>query len=330
MFRVFLQVLISRNNASLWAVRLGAATGVLLSVLGLMGCGDRQVEAREELHARRYGFTIEDFQRAARDEDVAAMGFFVKAGIRPDVKDREGNTAMLAAAGAGKTRAVAWLLGVGAQPDRPGGGKVTPLIAAARAGSVETVKILLERGADPLARDERHFCALTAAACEGHSEVIRGLGSRSCPTLDEALQVASLQGRTSAVDALLAGGASVLSTSRERRTPLMYAAARGHVPVARLLLHNGANRFSLDRNDLTALDLAREGGHIEMMELLSQGEGEAVPPQGRVTVDGTAEPAGDSTPPKAVLPAATGVRGQSATGLRSGGRVPTVGRPASS
>ncbi len=329
-FRVFLQLLLSRHSASLWAVRLGAVTGVLLSVLGLMGCGDRQVEAREELHERKYAFTVEDFQRAAREDDVAAMAFFLKAGMRPDVKDRSGNTALLAASGSGRPRAARWLVEAGAQPDRPGAEKVTPLVAAARAGSVETVKLLLEKGADPAARDEKHFSALTAAAFAGHSEVIRVLAPRCKGDLDEALQVAALEGRTAAVDALLAGGASVLSTSRERRTPLMYAAARGHVPVARLLLHNGANRFSMDRNDLTALDLAREAGQIEMVELLSLGEGEPAPPRGRVTVDEGAGPPGTAGAGRSNVPASTGARPENGTGGRSGRSVRTSGTPASS
>ena len=88
-------------------------------------------------------------------------------------------------------------------------------------------------------------------------------------SLDEALQIASLQGKTGVIDALLAAGADVFSRSRENKTPLMYAAANGHADAVRLLLQHGSNPLALDNNDRTAVDFASAAGHTGIVALLN-------------------------------------------------------------
>ena len=234
------------------------ATGIFL--LGLSSCGDTQKEARSELTAKSFTFTVDEYIRAAREGNVTALRYFLEAGMAVDVTDAEGATALFRAAENGRSEAVAFLAGHGADTAVTGTRFDTPLIAAARSGSVESVQALLAAKADPSVRTNKNWTALTAAAYRGQVDLVRLLAPLGSESLDEALQIASLQGKPEVVDTLLASGADVFSRSKENKTPLMYAAAHGHRDVVRLLLLNGSNPLLLDNENQTAADLAMAAG----------------------------------------------------------------------
>lgn len=243
------------------------ATGIFL--LGLSSCGDTQKEARSELTAKSFTFTVDEYIRAAREGNVAALRYFLEAGMAVDVTDAEGATALFRAAENGRSEAVAFLAGHGADTAVTGTRFDTPLIAAARSGSVESVQALLAAKADPAVRTNKNWTALTAAAYRGQVDLVRLLAPLGSESLDEALQIASLQGKPEVVDTLLASGADVFSRSKENKTPLMYAAAHGHRDVVRLLLLNGSNPLLLDNEKQTAADLALAAAHPEVVALLN-------------------------------------------------------------
>jgi hypothetical protein len=207
--------------------------------------------------------------RAARDGEVDALKQFLAAGMAVDVEDAEATTALFRAAQYGRAEAAKLLISRGANVNVSGTGWDTPLIAAARAGSLETVQALLDAGADAGRRSEKNWTALTAAAFAGNSEIIKLLSDKGHDSLDEALQIASLQGQTSVIDALLNAGASVFSRSKDNKTPLMYAAMNGHLDAVRILLMHGANRFALDSRDRTAADHAAAAEHHEIVAFLN-------------------------------------------------------------
>jgi len=243
------------------------ATGILF--LGLASCGDKQQEARSELTAKAFTFTVDEYIRAAREGNVTALRHFLEAGMAVDVTDGEGATALFRAAQAGRSEAVAYLAGRGASTAVTGTGFDTPLVAAARVGSVESVRALLAAKADPAVRTMKNWTALTAAAYRGEVDLVRVLAPLSSESLDEALQIACLQGKPEVVDVLLASGADVFSRSKENKTPLMYAAANGHQDVVRLLMLNGSNKLLIDNEKQTAADLAVAAGHPEVVHLLN-------------------------------------------------------------
>lgn len=243
------------------------ATGIFL--LGLSSCGDTQKEARSELTAKSFTFTVDEYIRAAREGNVSALRHFLEAGMAVDVTDAEGATALFRAAENGRAEAVAFLASHGADTAVTGTRFDTPLIAAARSGSVESVQALLAAKADPAVRTNKNWTALTAAAYRGQVDLVRLLAPLGSESLDEALQIASLQGKPEVVDTLLASGADVFSRSKENKTPLMYAAAHGHRDVVRLLLLNGSNPLLLDDEKQTAADLAMAAAHPEVVALLN-------------------------------------------------------------
>jgi ankyrin repeat protein len=234
----------------------------------ISSCGDKQQEAKHELSAKSFTFTVEEFMRAAKEGNVTALKHFIEGGMAVEVKDGEGSTALFRAAQAGRSEAVQFLLGQDARTDVTGVGFDT-LVVAARSGSADTVQALLTAKADPSFRTDKNWTALTAAAYTGEVECVKRLAPLSRDSLDEALQIAALQGKTEVIDALLAAGADVFSRSRENKTPLMYAAANGHADAVRVLLLHGSNPLALENNDRTAVDFASSGGHKEIVALLN-------------------------------------------------------------
>ena len=109
----------------------------------MVSCGDKQQEAKQELSAKSFTFTVEEFIRAAKEGNVTALKHFLEAGMLVDVKDGEGSTALFRAAQGGRSEAVQFLLGQGARTDLTGVGFDTPLVAAARSGSAESVQAML-------------------------------------------------------------------------------------------------------------------------------------------------------------------------------------------
>lgn len=239
-------------------------------ILGLAtSCGDPQQQSKQVLQARDFKFTVDDFMRAAREGQVSSLRHFLEAGMEVDVRDGEGATALFRAAQAGRPEAVAFLLQQNASTEVTGPGGDSPLIAAARSGSPATVKILLDAKADPAFRSEKNWTALTAAAYRGDNETVRLLAPVSSGSLDEALQIAALEGKTEVIDTLLAAGADVFSRSKDNKTALMYAAANGHAEAVRLLLLNGAPRLAMDSEEKVAADYAAEGGHQQVLDILA-------------------------------------------------------------
>ena len=200
----------------------------------------------DRLARRGYGFSVEDFHRAARAGDAESVQEFLTAGMAADVPDEAGMTALGAACEGNGTEVARVLLKSGAKVSAPVANGRTPIMLAAAGGSGELVRLLMENGADARARDAEGWHPLVLATWNGRTETANVLAAQATAgDLDDALLLASLQGNVEMTDLLLRRGASVLAEDAEGRTPLMIAASHGHVDVARRLMDNGANRFAL-------------------------------------------------------------------------------------
>lgn len=85
--------------------------------------------------------------------------------------------------------------------------------------------------------------------------------------LPPIVQAAS-QGRTAAVTALIAQGASPDTRQADGRTALMVAADAGHFDTVRALMSAGAQRDLKDPAGRTAFDYAFEKKHSDIIALL--------------------------------------------------------------
>ena len=91
-----------------------------------------------------------------------------------------------------------------------------------------------------------------------------------CSFKSGQLRVASSDGETDKVQALLAQGADVNNTDNEGRTALMVAALRGHTEIVQSLLEQGGDVNAKDNNGRTALMTAENMGYVEIIRMLKK------------------------------------------------------------
>jgi ankyrin repeat protein len=82
------------------------------------------------------------------------------------------------------------------------------------------------------------------------------VNSRREPYGNTPLKIASVQGDTTLVEALLAAGADVNARNEDDMTALHYAVSQGHPDVVRVLMLAGADPNRLDRYERSPLDYA--------------------------------------------------------------------------
>lgn len=106
---------------------------------------------------------------AAARGDLDLVRKLLVKGAQVDAQDSDGDTALKAAAVAGKREVLRFLIEKGADPNKRAGIlESTPLICAAEMGHADIVQLLLAQGADPAVRDKKGRTALTIAERNGH------------------------------------------------------------------------------------------------------------------------------------------------------------------
>jgi ankyrin repeat protein len=249
--------------------------GMLVTVMAvslalLPGCKRRGETVKSDLGEAGYKMTTEDWFRASRGNDVAALKKFSAGGFATDTRTVDGDSALHAAAAAGAQASADYLLNRGLPVDLPGAAGRTPLMAAVLADQTTMVRWLLRQGADPKLKDNDGFRPLMLAVREGKPGSVAELAAHDREDLDPALLLAALVGRADVIDSLTNFGASVYARMEDGRTPLMIAAENGHLESVKLLLEIGASRFTTDPDGRTAADIATAAGHLEVAALISR------------------------------------------------------------
>ena len=89
----------------------------------------------------------------ARDRDLIWLRFLLSKGARPDIQNKEGDTALTLATQLGWIDGVSQLLAAGAKVDGTNGRGETPLILAVHKRDLPMIRLLVSRGADPKRSD---------------------------------------------------------------------------------------------------------------------------------------------------------------------------------
>lgn len=200
-------------------------------------------------------------------------------------------TALIAAAGAGKAAAVTQLLDAGADPNKPAG--QTPLLAAAAAGRTEVISLLLASGADinQGSGPEGHT-ALMAVASGGHLSAIEALVKAgadveaAAPGGLRALHLAAQKGHRYTCKDLLRSGANACARTVTGLTPLHYAAGSGAVTfegfdLCKDLIEKGADASAAAADGVQPLHLAAACGSVDVCRLLLRCGADASAPDKR-------------------------------------------------
>lgn len=212
------------------------------------------------------------------------MGGMARVRVDVDTRDRNGRTALYAAAWGGHVEVVRGLLDARADLNARDREERTPLIhlAAEKQGrwKVEMVELLLERGADIEAKDNTKRTALLWAASTGKSELVKLLlsGTKAqkanvAATNDRGkapLQLAAENNHEVVVAMLLAAEADPKAISDGQWTALHNAAEKGHTGVVKLLLDTFVDVNMETSSGMTALHWAAQNGHTEIVQLLKE------------------------------------------------------------
>jgi len=231
---------------------------------------------------------------------AAQLKAAIAAGADVNAKDRDGVTALMRAASAGRGDSVTALIAAGAAADAKTSGGVNALMMAALGGYAEATRVLLAAKVDSNAKDNQGRTALMAAASSGEQAVVDALLAAGADVNIEdaggasALTYASAEGFGTAVTALQKRGAKagdrelLLAAGRcntgivrsylgagmsvnpkdAGTTPLIVAAGGNCVEVVQLLLDRGAELNARDSDGWTALIKASAGGHEEVVRVL--------------------------------------------------------------
>lgn len=195
---------------------IGGIAGVYLSQIAVT-----PEQARVRLTQMNFPYTADAFVKAAEMRDHKAIDLFLRAGMNPNAKNRDGVVALQWAASRGDLPLVKTLLKAGADFERA-------VASAAGSGQMAALQLLLERGPSKAA-------------------------------LDRALVVS--YDEADAARLLLQRGADPNATNDRGRTTLMEAAYYAQPEVVRLLLERRAQIDAAQKDDTrrTALYLAADG-----------------------------------------------------------------------
>ncbi|KAG7382670.1 Leucine-rich repeat serine/threonine-protein kinase 2 [Phytophthora pseudosyringae] len=204
--------------------------------------------------------------------------YLVGRGSNNDVRDNEGNTALMGAARGGHGEVVRYLIRRGVDIEATNHMGWTALIWAAASGKYDVVRYLVERGANKEAMDNEGNTALMRAVHGHHLEVVRYLGgkivnieARNCMGWT-ALIGAAVVGSVYLVRYFVERGANKEARDNNGRTALSWGVQDRHLDIVRYLVERGVNKETKDRNYRTALIKAALYDHVKVVRyLIEQG-----------------------------------------------------------
>jgi serine/threonine protein kinase len=172
-----------------------------------------ELAARAKLARKNVPYSEAAFTRVVEEGDTGAVDLFLASGMKPDVRDATGRTALMNAASRGSDNISRKLLSKGADVNAGDATGSTALMESALSGHKETTKVLLDNGADVNLTDNNGQTALIRAASRGHTEIVRMLINRGA-RVDvkgrdghDALTWAEINNKSDVIDLLRKAGA---------------------------------------------------------------------------------------------------------------------------
>jgi uncharacterized protein len=261
-------------------IALATFTDATRSLLGLLK-GQSPEDARAELTNMAVEFTPQAFVQSAKQGDLRAVRLFLAAGMNPNAKDDESNTALMYAIADSRAEIINALLGAKADVNEKNSGDATALDWAAARGQLDTVRLLVDNGAGAEAIND----GFVTAAESGHANVMRALLDKGASLKDvgsRALLSAAgstvggvvEQDQSEIVTLLLRLGVDVNAKDKDGWTALLLASDKNRPSLVQTLLDGGADvDAKCDcpgylHGGFTALMIASRGGRTDIVKML--------------------------------------------------------------
>jgi ankyrin repeat protein len=184
--------------------------------------------------------SFDDFFRAARSDDAAAIAALLNRGFDPNTRDEQGQTGLL---------------------------------IAMREPSPKVIQVLLDSPkTDVELRNAKDESPLMLAALKGQQDLVTRLIARDADINKPGwtpLHYAATGGHVAIMKQLLENYAFIDAQSPNGSTPLMMAAMYGSSAAVQLLLDEGADTAMKNQLGMTALDFAQRANRPDAVRLLS-------------------------------------------------------------
>ena len=181
----------------------------------------------------------DEFFRAIRQDNDAAVRSLLARGFNPNTKDEKGTPGLVVALQEGALRVASLLIdSPRLVPETRNAADESPLMMAALKGHAELARRLIARDADV---NKPGWTPLHYAATGGHLEIMR---------------------------LLLEEHAFIDAQSPNGTTPLMMAASYGTPEAVKLLIEAGADIHMRNQKGMSALDFARRAERRDAVELI--------------------------------------------------------------
>jgi uncharacterized protein len=188
--------------------------------------------------------SFDDFFRAARSDDAAAIAALLNRGFDPNTRDEQGQTGLL---------------------------------IAMREPSPKVIQVLLDSPkTDVELRNAKDESPLMLAALKGQQDLVTRLIARDADINKPGwtpLHYAATGGHVAIMKQLLESYAFIDAQSPNGSTPLMMAAMYGSSAAVQLLLDEGADTAMKNQLGMTALDFAQRANRQDAVRLLSTAAG---------------------------------------------------------
>uniref|UniRef100_A0A7M4FKT5 Transient receptor potential cation channel subfamily A member 1 n=1 Tax=Crocodylus porosus TaxID=8502 RepID=A0A7M4FKT5_CROPO len=219
---------------------------------------------------------------AVQSGDLEMIKMCIEVGAQIDLKQNEKCTALHFAATQGATEIVKLMMSSYAEIFYVDTEGRSPLLLATSCASWKIVNLLLSKGAnvslkDQLGRNFLHLTVLQPGGLQHLNETFLQMKHIKELVVDEdnegctPLHYACRQGVALSVNKLLNLNVSIYSKSRDKKSPLHFAASYGRINTCQRLLRDMKDTRLLnegDRKGMTPLHLASQNGHEKVVQLL--------------------------------------------------------------
>lgn len=263
---------------------------ILFLIIFSFACAPRSDETTPEmaqslLKMRGFSYTEDDLFKAIRQSDAQSVRLFLQAGMSPNVKTKQGETALTFAAANADVPTVKVLLEKADINERDGLGS-QPLYVALKKKRDEIFAHLFEAGADPNSTGAdgniKNESVLYVAILRNKLEIVQKLLDKGADpgiatsngTLPVSEQILDARPDIDIVKKLLDKTKDVNQQEKNGSTLLIYAAKSQKMPpdtqkeIIKMLLDKGADKKLKDKDGKTALDWAKERKNTAALEAL--------------------------------------------------------------